>query len=569
MDPANYFQSFLLNYLDGDPELLTAFGLSRHSGTGGMLSECTDRFVLERVSKARSCLEVVSRFDETQMSEDDAVSKRILCCYLRGIVEAEPHCLQSYPVHSRGGLSDLLLSGVSQQLPLLLVHGHLMFTRQDAFDYVSRLHAVPLKFEQLQSVLRERRAQGFRTPALVLRRALQGMKAQVGVPVQNHPLLENYREKLNIIRDFDEHERLSMLQMAASAIVESVYPAYNSLIEAVSALLPDAPESCSLQARGGGAEYYRYLLKKITTSAETPEAMHALAKDEVMRARDEMRARIGRTGIFRSGACQAEITDDALLMQAQQCITAAGPYLGKIVPRLPEQPVRVERMIACMQPFSGQGYYEQPSCLTEGHGVFRLNPSQCRQEPFTLKTLTVHETVPGHHLQSVYLYGRVPPLPGFRLALPFRGYTEGWAVYAERLIAELGFFEDDPVGELGRLAADLRRSARMLLDTGIHCHGWSVREAHDTVQALIGDAPWVDEEIERTCIQPAEGAAYKVGELALLRMRERARRAWGPGFDLKQFHHRILDLGPSPLPMLEEIVVGTGPERGLKVTIPA
>src|SRR6185369_5407437 len=102
-----------------------------------------------------------------------------------------------------------------------------------------------------------------------------------------------------------------------------------------------------------------------------------------------------------------------------------------------------------------------------------------------------HETVPGHHLQSVYLYGRVPPLPGFRLALPFRGYTEGWAVYAERLIAELGFFEDDPAGELGRLAADLRRSARMLLDTGIHCHGWSVREAHDTVQALIGDAPWV------------------------------------------------------------------------------
>ena len=86
-------------------------------------------------------------------------------------------------------------------------------------------------------------------------------------------------------------------------------------------------------------------------------------------------------------------------------------------------------------------------------------------------------------------------------------------MYAERLIAELGFFEDDPAGELGRLATDLRRSARMLLHSGIHCHGWSTREAHDTVQALIGDAPWIDEEIERTCIQPGEGVAYKVGSL--------------------------------------------------------
>ena len=116
MDPANYFQSFLLNYLDGDPELLTAFGLSRHGHprTGGMLSESTDRFVLEPYRESPILfLRLSSGFDETQMSEDDAVSKRILCYYLRSIVEAEPHYQQSYPVHSRGGLSDLLLSGVS------------------------------------------------------------------------------------------------------------------------------------------------------------------------------------------------------------------------------------------------------------------------------------------------------------------------------------------------------------------------------------------------------------------------------------------------------------------------
>jgi len=301
-------------------------------------------------------------------------------------------------------------------------------------------------------------------------------------------------------------------------------------------------------------------LKKVTTSDDAPEAMHAVAKDEVLRVRDAMRARIGRDDISRPDGSPADLTDDALLMQAQECIAKATTYLDDIVPRRPDKPVRVEPMIACMQPFAGQGYYEQPSCLTGGYGVFRINPSQCRAEPFTVKTLTVHETVPGHHLQSVYLYGRSPALPAFRLALPFRGYTEGWAVYAERLVAELGFYEDDSVGELGRLAADLRRSARMLLDTGIHGYGWSMREAHDAVQALIGDASWLDEEIERACIQPAEGVAYKVGELALLRIRERVRCAWGSRFDLKQFHHRVLELGPCPLAMLEEIVAGIDPE---------
>jgi uncharacterized protein (DUF885 family) len=158
----------------------------------------------------------------------------------------------------------------------------------------------------------------------------------------------------------------------------------------------------------------------------------------------------------------------------------------------------------------------------------------------------------------VYLYGRSPALPAFRLALPFRGYTEGWAVYAERLVSELGFYEDDPVGELGRLATDLRRSARLLIDTGIHGYGWSMRDARETLRTMIGDASWLDEEIERVCIQPAEGAAYKVGERALLRVRDRARRAWGASFDPRQFHHRILELGPCPLAMLEEIVVGIG-----------
>jgi uncharacterized protein (DUF885 family) len=561
MEPSKYFQSFLSDYLDGDPELLTAFGLSGsngHSATGGMLSECTDQFVLERVSKARSCLDVISGFDGTRMSDDESVSRRVLSWYLRSIVEAESHIPQSYPIHSRGGLSDLFVSGVSQQLPLLLIHGHSLFTRQDAFDYVSRLHAVPLKFEQVQLLLRERHARGLDTPALVLRRALQAMEAHVATPPQHHPLLENYREKLGVIRDLDEGERVSMLRMAASAIVESVYPAYGRLIETCKALLRDAPESCSLQLRPGGADYYRYLLKKFTTSDDAPEAMHAWARDEVMRVRDEMRVRLGRDDISRPDGGHADTTDHALLMRAQQCITDATAYLEDIVPRVPDKPVRVEPMIASMQPFAGQGYYEQPSCLTGGYGVFRLNPSQCRDEAFTLKTLTVHETVPGHHLQSVYLYGRSPALPAFRLALPFRGYTEGWAVYAERLVSELGFYEDDPVGELGRLATDLRRSARLLIDTGIHGYGWSMRDARETLRTMIGDASWLDEEIERVCIQPAEGAAYKVGERALLRVRDRARRAWGASFDPRQFHHRILELGPCPLAMLEEIVVGIG-----------
>ncbi len=559
MTPARYFSSFLQDYLDGDPELSTALGMSSatpQASGNGVLTECTERFVYERISRARACLETLAGFDEAAMSGDEVHSRRILGWYLRRIVDAEPYCLYSYPVHSRGGLSDLLLSGVSQQLPMLLVHGHAIFTRQDAFDYISRLHSVPLKLEQLQTVLSERHASGFRTPALVLQRAIQAMRVHASANV-DHPLLQSYRQKLGAVLDINEGERTALLQMAASAVAESVTPAYDNLIDTCSALLAEAPESCSLAVRDGGPGYYRYLLNKFTTTDTEPETLHVQARDEFERACDELRSFLGHAdlGSLQRWAADLETSEEALLSEAQDCIDKVSPYAALIVPGRSLNAVRVELMDACMRPFSGQGYYQPPSCLSGGYGVFRLNPDGCRSEPFALKTLTVHETIPGHHLQSAYLYGRTPALPAFRLALPFHGYVEGWAVYAERLVADLGFYEGDRAGELGWLTADLRRSTRMLLDTGIHYRGWSVAEARAKLHAEVGELTWIDDEIERVCIQPGEGSAYKVGELALLSARERARQSWGAEFDLVRFHHRVLELGPCPLAMLGESVV--------------
>ncbi|GAA1691547.1 hypothetical protein GCM10009745_41110 [Kribbella yunnanensis] len=559
MKPEIYFNSFLRDYLEDDSELSTALGLGSRTGLvlgNGALTECTERFVAERISRARACLDTLDGFDEATMSRDEAHSRRLLYWYLQRIVDAEPYCLNSYPVHSRGGLSDLLLSGVSQQLPMLLIHGHAIFTRQDAFDYLSRLHSVPVKLEQLQAVLIERHARGFRTPALVMQRAIEAMRVHATAGA-GHPLLLSFRQKLGVVLDISERERAVLLQMAASAIAESVSPAYGNLIGTCVALVAEAPESCSLAVRDDGPGYYRYLLTKFATTDADPETLYLQAQGEFERACDELRSFLGHRDLCLSPrwASDLDTSAEALLAGAQACIDEISPQVARDVAGPLSHPVRVEPMDEFMRPFAGQGYYQPPSCLSAGYGVFRLNPESCRREPAALRTLTVHETIPGHHLQSVHLYGRAPALPAFRLALPFHGYTEGWAVYAERLVADLGFYEGDRVGELGRLAADLRRSTRMLLDTGIHHRGWSQGQARRRLHSEIGEMAWLDEEIERVCIQPGEGVSYKAGELALLSARERARKSWGAKFDLARFHHRVLDLGPCPLTMLGELVV--------------
>lgn len=562
MEAASYFQSFLPRYVRNDPELLTAFGLAAEQGsapTGGILANATDEFVLERIASAKRGLQELRSLDESRTRGDESISKQILGWYLQTIAEGEPYCWHSYPVHSRGGLSDLFLSGISQQFPLLMIQGHPLYTRQDAFDYVSRLHAVTEKFEQVETALLERERRGLPAPALVLRKAIEAMESVVALPERDHPLLVNFRHKASLIKDLSEAERTALAQMVAAAMTESVYPAYGRLVRFCRELLTRAPDSCSLSTRRGGADYYGYLLKKYTTVTTSPEELHNTARREVERISEELRAHLGAAelrGALRSTA--STDSEDALLEQAERCIQRASGYLGRLVHKAIAKPVKVSPMIAHLQAFAGQGYYEQPSCLTGGYGVFHLNVSKVRPNSETLQTLTAHETIPGHHLQAVYTYERSPSLPAFRSVLPFDGYCEGWAVYAERLLAELGFYEGDPRGELGRLQSDMQRSVRLLLDTGIHHHGWGAAQAAHTVREMVGDPEWLPEEIERVCIQPAQGAAYKCGELALLDLRERARTARGAEFDLRTFHHEVLEIGPCPLPLLEQVIGGGG-----------
>ncbi|GLQ87906.1 DUF885 domain-containing protein [Dyella flagellata] len=554
ISPAGYFQNFLPTYLADDPELLTAFGLNT---ADGLLSDATEHFVSRRIAKARQCLQDLQAFDGEQLSRDESQSKQILRWYLQSVVDGEPYSRHSYPVHSRGGLSDLFLSGIPQQWPLLMVHGHPLYTRQDAYNYLSRLHAVSGKFEQLQSAMLERDRQGHGAPALVLRKAIEAMEAGIAVPPHEHLLLVNFRAKLPVIKDVGDAQRGALTQMVAAAMTDSVYPAYRRLIEACRGLLERAPAACSLSARERGADYYRYLLRKHTTLSTPPEVLHALAHDETLRLCEAMRSRIGSVDLGGWQQHRARTSSqESLLDFAQSCIQRAGRYLDQVVPRPLAKPVKAAPMLGWMRAHAGQGYYEAPSCLTGGFGVFHLNLDKLMRDEAVLPTLTAHETIPGHHLQSVYLYNRDPVLPPFRGALPFRGYTEGWAVYAEGLLAELGFYENDSYGDLGRLETALRRSVRLLLDTGIHYHGWSVDEAGAQAKAMLGELSWLDEEIERVCIEPAAGAAYKCGELALLRLRELAKAKAGMAFDLRAFHHQVLEVGPCPLPLLDDIVIG-------------
>ena len=260
-----------------------------------------------------------------------------------------------------------------------------------------------------------------------------------------------------------------------------------------------------------------------------------------------------------SGSLQGE----ALLAEYDRLIAEAGQAAGQFFDRLPAAPLVIRR-----EPFgSGIGYYLPPPLDGSGPGVFYTNPDYPIAR-YIIPTFVFHETIPGHHLQEAL--ARELDLPTFSRVLDF-GYTEGWAVYAERLAWEMDLYESDPLGNLGRLQFELSRAARLVVDTGIHAKGWSREEAAAYWKQATGQ-PATPASVDRYVILPGQGCGYTVGLLKILGLRQQAIDRLGGEFDIQEFHTLILGHGSAPLAILERVVdewIGSNAGRGQRGTLAA
>jgi uncharacterized protein (DUF885 family) len=404
---------------------------------------------------------------------------------------------------------------------------------------------------------------------------LAEMRAFAGKPAIDNPLYTNFAAKLDKLSELSPADKQALLARCAQAIDSGVVPAYRQLIVFFESQLIRATSDDGAWKLPDGDAYYAWRLRNATTTRMTPQQVHDLGLTEVARIEAQMKAILSAQAALQPGETpgqavarlakdsrflypdseagrQAALADFRKMQDEQLARSRA------LFGLLPQAAIDVERVPEFKEKTSPGAYYEPPAIDGTRPGVFYANLRDTTELPkFGMRTLAVHEGVPGHHFQ-ISIAQQQQGVPTFRTVLPFTAYQEGWALYAEWLAVEMGLYRDDAFGDLGRLRDEMLRAVRLVVDTGIHAQRWPRERAIAYMVDKTGFAEAaVVSEVERYIVDPGQACAYKVGMLRIRAARERAQQALGPRFDaaaLKDFHDVVLGGGALPLDVLDEQV---------------
>jgi uncharacterized protein (DUF885 family) len=360
-----------------------------------------------------------------------------------------------------------------------------------------------------------------------------------------------------------DQQRLSAA--ARQAIEQGVVPAYRRLQSFVEReYLPACRESVGVWDTPGGADWYQQRVRWFTTTELTADEIHEIGLREVARIRGEMIKVIERVGFqgsfeeflkFLRTDPRFRYTDPQQLLQAYQVMAKRiDPLLPQYFGRLPRMPYGVRPIPAESAPDTTTAYYQPPSMDGQRAGYYYVNLYKPEERPtYEIPVLSIHEAVPGHHLQ-IALAQELGEQPKFRRTLEATAYTEGWALYSESLGEEMGFYSD-PYDKFGQLTYEMWRAVRLVVDTGIHHKRWTREQAIDFFKANAAKSELdIVNEIDRYISWPGQALAYKIGELRIKELRARATAALGPKFDIREFHDLVLGSGAVPLDILESNV---------------
>ena len=429
-------------------------------------------------------------------------------------------------------------------------------TETDYRNYLARIDALPAYVDGLIEQMRETMRSGWTAPKVTVR-AVPAMLRQLRESLPGGALGLPFREIPSAI---PKPARDELAAAGPAALRGKAAPALLKLEEFVRAeYLPAARDSIAASSLPGGADYYQFVLADNTSADMTAASVHALGLKEVARIRAGMRAAIARTGFrgsFREFIAFANSdprlfysTPDQLLARYRKLVARAGAGLPKLFAGVPSEQLGVKAQDADDQ---GGAYYQ---AAADGHpAALVVNIARLNTRPlWETETLALHEGVPGHHLQVARAH-ELADLPEFRRFGWDAAFGEGWALYAESLGPELGFFAE-PFSTFGHLNSELLRAARLVADTGIHSLGWTRQQAIDYLAANTANAASDNEiEVDRYIAAPGQALGYKIGQLRIKALRDKAQAALGERFDIRRFHGAVLDNGPLPLAMLDRQV---------------
>lgn len=440
-----------------------------------------------------------------------------------------------------------------------MAEGVAMLRMGDYEDYIARLHAVPAYFDQNMANMRDGMADGFTLPAQILPGIIAVIDAQQITDPEKTPF---YKPFLQLPATVGTSDQARLRAAGRAAIADQVTGAYRKLGAFMhEQYLPAARKTIGATDLPDGKAYYAALVRYFTNLNVTPEQVHRVGLDEVARIRAEMDAIIAKLefkgdfaaflNFLRTDPRFYARTPEELLKEASYIAKQIDGMLPGYFGKLPRLPYSVQPVPAEIAPnYTGGRYVAPPIGGTRG-GEYWVNTYALEKRPlYVLTSLTLHEAVPGHHMQGS-LARELENVPAFRLDLYPHAFGEGWGLYSEKLGKEMGLYKT-PYEEFGRLTYEMWRACRLVVDTGMHAMGWSREQALDFLAKNTAlSLHEVRTETDRYIAWPAQALAYKMGELKIIELRTRATRELGERFDVRAFHDAVLANGGVPLPILE------------------
>lgn len=536
--------------LKEDPLSATSVGVNTYND---QLPQVTEKDEERRARDRQAFLDRLHKIDPTKLNNSDRISYELFEYQLQDAILDFQFKSYLIPWNADSGFHSGFAQ-LARQVPLDTV--------KDYENYIARLNAFPAYVQQHIELMREGIKIGMVLPEVVL----NGFEGTISAHTVDDPTKSVFYDpfaKFPVTVKASEHERLR--QEGTKAIQQSIVPAYKTLLDFfVKEYRPNARKTTGASELPNGKKFYEYLVRHYTTLNVTPEEVHQTGLREVDRIQNEMKAVIEKTGFKGDYASFLKFlrtdprfyakTPDELLKDASYIAKRMDGKLPSLFKTLPRLPYGVEAVPASIAPKYTSGRYNGPTYGSTEPGYYWVNTYALETRPlYNLEALTLHEAVPGHHLQTA-LASELQGIPDFRRFMYVNAFGEGWGLYSEWLGQEAGFYTD-PYSNFGRLTYEMWRACRLVVDTGIHSMGWSREKAMDFMGSHTAlSLHEVETETDRYISWPGQALAYKTGEMKIRELRRKAESELGEKFNVREFHDAVLLNGSVTMPILERLV---------------
>ena len=545
------FKDYWEDRLRYEPEFASTLGDKRYND---QLTDYSVKAFNEGLEREQKLLMRLGAVDVAGLTDQEKISRELLLREFVEDQEAADFKEWEMPVNQMGGIHT--------EYPQLVAE--LSFTTvKDYDDWIARLHLLPAAFDQVTQNMSLGMEDHRVPPKFLLEKALAQVKAMAAQKPEDSPLALPLKKFPASIKPA-EQERIKTEML--DAIQKEVLPAYLRFARFMEvSYVPAGREEPGIDALPDGAKYYAFRIKRTTTTNLTADQIHQIGLDEVKKDEAEMLAIAKKLGFADLATFRASLKTNPKL-KATSAETLLDAYRGYLTPmqarlpqlfgRLPKAKFEVVAVPDYLEKTSAPAYYEEgaPDGSRPGR-LFIDTYNATDRNLYSVEDIAYHEGIPGHHLQ-ISIAQELDDIPTFRKFEHYTAYTEGWGLYSERLGKDVGLYQD-PYSDYGRLEGDIWRAIRLVVDTGVHSKHWT----RDQMVAYFHDHSNIDDvniqsEVNRYIAWPSQALAYKVGQLKILELRERAKTALGGKFDLKGFHDQVLDAGALPLDVLSDRIDG-------------